>query len=63
MALKEWNHDVVLGLFGDAALGSINCSVILWSLGGVVFVDNNQQQHDDTVYYTIKNFNINMRYL
>jgi hypothetical protein len=29
MALKEWNHDVVLGLFGDAALGSINCSVIL----------------------------------
>jgi hypothetical protein len=29
---------VVLGIFGDLARGSINCGVILWSLGGLVIV-------------------------
>jgi hypothetical protein len=62
MALNEWNHDVVvLGLFGDASRGSINCSVILWSLVVVVFEDSGKQQHDAIVYYTINNWNIDMQ--
>jgi hypothetical protein len=47
--------------FGYAARGSISSSVVFWSLGGVDFQDNNQQQHDATVYYTINNLNINMQ--
>jgi hypothetical protein len=27
--LKKWNHDVVLGFFGDASRGKINRNVIL----------------------------------
>jgi hypothetical protein len=55
MAKNEWNHDAVLVLFSDEARGSISCNVILRSLGGAVFEDNNQQHHDATVYYSINN--------